>query len=61
MSVFSEETFENALIQLCETELGYEHIYGPDIDRDYSEVLLEKQLFGCIQAMNFLGASPEVS
>lgn len=52
MSVFTEDTFENALIQLCETELGYEHIYGPDIDRDYSEVLLEKQLFGCLQAIN---------
>lgn len=36
----NENTLENAIIsELC--DMGYEHIYGPDIERDYHEVILE--------------------
>ena len=40
---FAEATFEAAIIELFE-QLGYTHLYGPDIDRDYSSPLLESVL-----------------
>ena len=32
---FSEDTFEKAVLQIFEG-LGYTHLYGPDLERDYS-------------------------
>ncbi len=34
MSIFSEEQYENAVLDLLEN-LGYERLYGPNIVRDY--------------------------
>ena len=43
-SVFTEDTFEQAVIAIFE-KMGYEHIYAPDIDgRDYSSPLLDDVL-----------------
>lgn len=42
--MFNEEQVENAIIEQLES-LGYTHIYGPDIDRDYREVILKDILF----------------
>ena len=39
--VFNEAVFENALVQYLSDELGYTHIFGPDIDRNYTDVLFE--------------------
>ena len=36
---FTENSYEQALISLFRDELGYEYIYGPDIERDYSDTL----------------------
>jgi type I restriction enzyme R subunit len=45
--MFNEASYENAVISLLEG-LGYEHKYGPDIERDYHNPLymdvLPKQL-----------------
>lgn len=36
---FTEAHFENAILELMHDKLGYERIYGPDVDRDYTEPL----------------------
>ena len=40
---FTEDTFERAVLEIFEG-LGYTHIYGPDLERDYSSPLLESVL-----------------
>ena len=53
MSVpFNEQVFENALVSLCESELGYSHICGYDVDRDYKDCLYEDELISSIQRIN---------
>lgn len=46
MSV-NENTLEQAIISELQGK-GYEYVYGPDIDRDYHEVILED----CFRALN---------
>ena len=41
--MFKEEQVEQAIIEQLQT-LGYEHIYGPEIERDYKEVIV-KEIF----------------
>lgn len=48
---FTEYNYENAVIQLFEN-LGYKHIYAPDIERDYKSPLYEEILFPCLQRIN---------
>ena len=43
-SIFSEDSYEQALISLYK-ELGYEYLYGPEIERDLKEPLLEDKVF----------------
>ena len=31
---FTEEKYENSVIELFEN-MGYNHVYGPDIERDF--------------------------
>lgn len=38
---YKEENYENAIIQLFE-KLGYEHVYGLDIDRNYIGLCIVK-------------------
>ena len=43
---FIEADYENSIIELFQNDLGYEYVYGPDIERDfycplYEDVLLE--------------------
>lgn len=40
---FTEDSYEKALIGLFE-KMGYEHVYGPDVERDYYSPLYEEQL-----------------
>lgn len=49
---FNENTFEQALVTLCESELGYKHLYGPDLERDYKEVLLNSQMRDSLVSLN---------
>ena len=32
---FTEEKYENSVIELFEN-MGYSHVYGPDIERDFN-------------------------
>lgn len=49
---FTEYNYENAVIQLFEENLGYKHIYAPEIERDYKSPLYEEILFPCLQRIN---------
>ncbi|WP_423363037.1 type I restriction endonuclease subunit R [Mycoplasma sp. P36-A1] len=48
---FAEDNYENAVIQLLE-ELGYTHVYGPDVARDYSESLYLGELESAVSRIN---------
>ena len=41
---YTEANYENAVIQLIE-QLGYTHVYGPDVVRDYTDPLYS-EVFG---------------
>ena len=52
MLSFTEDTFEQAVIELFEN-MGYTHIYAPDMDRtDYSRPLLDDVLRDCLVRLN---------
>ena len=49
---FTESHFENAVLQLFQAQLGYTHIYGPDVARDYRSPLYEDVLLPCLRRVN---------
>lgn len=52
MFAFTEDTFEQAIIELFEN-MGYTHIYAPDMNRtDYSRPLLDDVLRDCLVRLN---------
>lgn len=48
---FTEANYENAVIQLLQN-LGYNYIYGPDIERDYHKPLYEDILISSLEKIN---------
>lgn len=48
---FTEDMFEQAIIELFEN-MGYTHIYAPDMERDYSSPLLDSVLIDCLVKLN---------
>ena len=48
---FSEDEFEQALVELFR-ELGFNYKYGPDIERDYSNPLLDDVLHESLRRIN---------
>ena len=48
---FTEEAFEKALIEEFESK-GYYHIYGPNITRDYHQVILEDYFYEAMFQIN---------
>lgn len=44
---FTESNYENAVLQLLNEELGYNYIYGPDVERDYHSPLYEDERLYC--------------
>ncbi len=48
---FSENDYELALIDLFK-ELGYQYEYGPDVERDYSDPILNDDLVNAIRWIN---------
>ena len=50
-SIFTEDTFEQAVLAIFE-KLGYEHIYAPDYDRDYTSPLLIDELHRSLTKIN---------
>ena len=48
---FTEDTYEQAVIELFE-HMGYEHLYAPDLDRDYTSPLLDATLWDSLVRIN---------
>ena len=51
MSIFDEGSYENAVLSLSEN-LGYEHLYGPDVERDYTVPYYQAQLAHSLMLVN---------
>ena len=49
--VYTEADYENTIIELFEN-MGWRHVYGPDIDRDYKNPLYEEELNDAIRRIN---------
>lgn len=49
--MFTESNYENALLELLDN-LGYEHLYGPDIERDYRVPFYGTQLSHSLMLVN---------
>lgn len=52
MKTFAENNYENAVLELFSDELGYDCLYGPDIERDYTEVLFINELEQALVRIN---------
>ena len=48
---FTEASYENSIIELFQG-MGYNHIYGPDIERDYTSPLYEEVLVDSLYRIN---------
>lgn len=48
---FTESTYEKAIIQLFQ-EMGYTHLYGPDVERDYFSPLYDEELVAALYRIN---------
>lgn len=51
-SLFTEDTYEQAIIELLEG-MGYDHLYAPDYDRDYDSPLLDSILRDSLVRINY--------
>lgn len=49
---FTENNYEQAIIQLFRNDLGYEYAYGPDIERDFYSPLFEEVLLDSLYRLN---------
>lgn len=49
---FTENNYEQAIIQLFRNDLGYEYAYGPDIERDFYSPLYEEVLLNSLYRLN---------
>ena len=52
MSDYNEEAYENALIELFRDNMGWEHVYGPSIERDWHSPLYDSVLEDSIRRIN---------
>nr|MCR4573576.1 type I restriction endonuclease subunit R [Lentisphaeria bacterium] len=49
---YKELHFENAIIQLMREELGYDYVYGPDVERDYDDPLYRSMVESSLRHVN---------
>ena len=49
---YTEADYENSVIELFRNDLGYEYIYGPDIERDFYSPLYEEVLLDSLYNLN---------
>jgi len=49
---FTEAHFENAILELFRERLGYDYVYGPEVERDYADPLYAEQLQRSLQELN---------
>lgn len=52
MNHYNENSYEKTLIELFKTELEYEYEFGPDIDRNYKEPLIEREVRDALRMCN---------
>ena len=50
--IYTEASYENSIIELFQNNLGYEHAYGPDIERDFYSPLYEEVLLDSLYNLN---------
>ena len=50
--LYTESDYENSVIELFINDLGYEYIYGPDIERDFYNPLYEEVLLDSLYRLN---------
>ncbi len=50
-SFFTEADYENSIIELFQN-MGYRHVYGPDIERDFSSPLYDVELIDALHRLN---------
>ena len=48
---YTEADYESTIIELFEN-MGWRHVYGPDLDRDYRDPLYEEVLDDAIRRIN---------
>lgn len=51
MPAYNEEAYENSIIELFQN-LGYTHVYGPEVVRDFSSPLFESELRSALARLN---------
>lgn len=52
MSAYLEENYENSIIELFQKDLGYDYVYGPDVERDFTSPLYEEVLLDSLYRIN---------
>ena len=52
MKLFTEESYEKSIIQFFEQRLGYDHLYGPDIERDYHVPFYKEKVEASLRILN---------
>lgn len=50
--LYTEADYENSVIELFKNDLGYEYVYGPDIERDFHSPLYEEVLEDSLYRLN---------
>lgn len=50
--LYNETIYENSIIELFKNDLGYDYVYGPDIERDFYSPLYEDVLLDSIHRIN---------
>ena len=48
---YTESTYENSVIELFK-EMGYTHLYGPDVERDFGDPFYEPDLQAALARLN---------
>lgn len=49
---YTEANYENAVVEVFRDTLGYVHVYGPDLARDYTEPLYMDELLTALHRIN---------
>ena len=52
MPGYTEASYENSIIELFRNNLGYEYVYGPDVERDFENPLYEEILVDSLYRLN---------
>lgn len=50
--LFTEADYENSIIELFRNELGYDYVYGPEVERDFHSPLYEEVLLDTLRRLN---------